>query len=70
VLAFLLYNNALSIVQSSVQRGRLPFSIGLWIAHAVVALLIVLLFVRRVYWQRWLPHRLISALRVRTAKAG
>jgi lipopolysaccharide export system permease protein len=70
VLAFLLYNNALSIVQSSVQRGRLPFSIGLWIAHAVVALLIVLLFVRRVYWQRWLPHWLISALRVRTAKAG
>ena len=56
VFAFLLYNNALSIVQASVQRDRLPFSVGIWLAHAIVAVLIALLFARRVYWQRWLPR--------------
>lgn len=65
VLAFLLYNNALSIVQSSVQRGRLPFSVGVWLAHLVVAALIALLFVRRVYWQRWLPDGLMRRMRRR-----
>ncbi len=63
VLAFLLYNNALSIVQSSVQRGNTPFWVGLWLAHAVAALVVALLFVRRVYWQSWLPRWLIGALR-------
>jgi hypothetical protein len=47
----------------------MPFSIGVWIAHAIVALLVVLLFVRRVYWQRWLPSWLISARQARAAKA-
>jgi len=69
VLAFLLYNNALSIVQSSVQRGRIPFSIGLWLAHALVAVVIALLFARRVYWQRWLPRWLTGALRWRSKAA-
>ncbi len=70
VLAFLLYNNALSIVQSSVQRGRMPFSVGVWLAHAVAALLIALLFARRVYWQGWVPRRLVSAVKRRRAEAG
>ena len=63
VLAFLLYNNALSIVQSSVQRGRLPFSVGVWLTHLGVAALVALLFARRVYWQRWLPDGLRRARR-------
>jgi len=55
VLLFLLYQNGLEIAQSMVARERLPFVTGLWIVHAVVGLLIVALFVRRVRLQSWLP---------------
>jgi lipopolysaccharide export system permease protein len=56
VLVFLLYHNALSVVQAWVQQGRLSFATGVWIAHAAVAAIVALLFVRRVYLQRWLPR--------------
>ncbi len=56
VLVFLLYNNALSVVQAWVQQGRLSFATGVWLAHAAVAAIVVLLFVRRVYMQGWLPR--------------
>jgi lipopolysaccharide export system permease protein len=56
VLAFLLYNNGLSITKAWVQQGRLPFSVGVWLVHAVVFLIVAALFTRRVYMQRWLPR--------------
>lgn len=56
VLAFLLYNNGLSIVQAWVQQQRLSFAVGVWVVHAIVAAIVALLFVRRVYMQRWLPR--------------
>lgn len=56
VLAFLLYNNGLSVVQAWVQQERIPFSVGVWLVHAIVAAIVALLFVRRVYLQRWLPR--------------
>jgi lipopolysaccharide export system permease protein len=56
VMLFLLYQNALEITGSMVSRERLPFVTGLWIVHAVVAALVVLLFIRRVRLQRWLPR--------------
>ncbi len=56
VLAFMLYNNALSVVQAWVQQGRVSFGVGVWLVHAVVAVLVALMFVRRVYLQRWLPR--------------
>jgi lipopolysaccharide export system permease protein len=55
VLAFLLYNNGLSITKAWVQRGSLPFGVGVWLVHAIVFLIVAWLFVRRVYLQRWLP---------------
>jgi lipopolysaccharide export system permease protein len=69
VLAFLVYNNLISIVQSYVQRGKMPFSIGVWAVHALMLALIALLFARRVYWQGWLPRRWPVAMRLR-ARAG
>ncbi len=56
VFAFLLYNNGMSVVQAWVQQQRLPFSTAVWLTHAVVAAIITLMFVRRVYMQRWLPR--------------
>jgi lipopolysaccharide export system permease protein len=56
VLAFLLYNNGLSITKAWVQQGRLPFGVGVWLLHFIVLLLVAALFARRVYMQRWLPR--------------
>jgi lipopolysaccharide export system permease protein len=55
VLAFLIYNNALSVTKAWMQQGRLSFGIGVWLVHAAVLLIVTFLFVRRVYMQRWVP---------------
>jgi lipopolysaccharide export system permease protein len=52
----MLYHNGMSIVQSWVQQERLAFGVGVWLTHALVAVFIVLLFIRRVHLQRWLPR--------------
>ena len=56
VLAFLLYNNGLSVVKAWVQQGRLSFGVGVWLVHLVVLVIVTLLFTRRVYLQRWIPR--------------
>jgi lipopolysaccharide export system permease protein len=56
VLAFLLYNNGLSMLQAWVQQGRMSFGLAVWLPHALVAAIVLLLFARRVYMQRWLPR--------------
>jgi lipopolysaccharide export system permease protein len=56
VLAFLLYNNGLSVVKAWVQQGRLSFAVGVWLVHFVVVLVVAALFFRRVYMQRWVPR--------------
>lgn len=65
VFVFLLYNNTLSIAQAWVQRGQVSFEVGLWIVHVLATALIALLFVRRVYWQRWVPQWVATVLRPR-----
>ena len=55
VILFLLYQNLLEITGSMVARERLPFVTGLWIVHALVAVLVVVLFIRRVRLQSWRP---------------
>jgi len=61
VLAFAVYLNVLNTVQAWVQQDRMSFGIGVWIVHAAVLLAVVLLFVRRVYLQRWWPRQLTPA---------
>lgn len=56
VLAFAIYLNVLNTVQAWVQQERVPFALGVWAVHAVVLAAVVLLFVRRVYMQRWWPE--------------
>lgn len=58
LLIYILYNNAMSILQSWVIRGKLAPLIGLWPAHAVVLLLFVYLFYRRLFLLPLLPRRL------------
>ncbi|MBA2547392.1 MAG: LPS export ABC transporter permease LptF [Burkholderiaceae bacterium] len=64
VLLFALYLNVLNTVQAYVQQGRLAFGIGVWLVHAVVLLLVVVLFLRRVHMQRWVPRWLAPSFRL------
>jgi len=56
LLVYILYNNAMSILQSWVVRGKLTPLIGLWPAHAIVLLLFVYLFYRRLFLLPLLPR--------------
>lgn len=48
VLLFVVYNNVMSIVESLVAQGRLPFGLGWWAVHVVVLLLVPALIARRI----------------------
>ena len=56
VLLFVLYLDGIQITQAWVQQGRIGFVTGAWLTHMAAFSLMVLLFVRRVYLQRWLPR--------------
>ncbi|MGH6623421.1 MAG: LPS export ABC transporter permease LptF [Burkholderiaceae bacterium] len=66
VLAFAIYLNALNTVKAWVQQGRMEFGTGVWVVHAVVAVIVALMFMRRVYWQQWGPRW----LKGRVSKSG
>ena len=56
VLLFVVYLDGIQITQAWVQQSRMGFAEAAWLTHLVAFLLVVLLFVRRVYLQRWLPR--------------
>ena len=58
VLVFAIYMNMLSTVQGWVAQERVSFGIGVWVVHAVVLLLVLVLLTRRVYLTRWWPQDL------------
>jgi lipopolysaccharide export system permease protein len=47
LLTFMVYSNLLSVSQARVAQGRLDFSVGVWMVHAGMALLLVVLFAQR-----------------------
>jgi lipopolysaccharide export system permease protein len=47
LLTYMVYSNLLSVSQARVAQGRLDFSIGLWLVHAAMVLLLVVLFAQR-----------------------
>jgi lipopolysaccharide export system permease protein len=55
-LLAMIYFQAILIMQSYVQHGRLAFSIAVWLAHAVAAALACLLFLHRISVRRWWPR--------------
>ncbi|MFA7664494.1 MAG: LPS export ABC transporter permease LptF [Burkholderiaceae bacterium] len=57
LLLYVLYNNLMSVMQAWVAQERIGFGIAVWIVHAALAALIVLLFWRRVH----LPRRALLA---------
>lgn len=55
VLAFMIYNNLISLSQAWVAQGRLGFGTGWWLVHVVMVALLAALFYRRV--APWSPLR-------------
>ena len=54
-LVFILYLNAISVVQTWIEQGKFGYMTGLFMMHGFVAMLCALFFIRRVYMMRWLP---------------
>src|SRR6267154_1748131 len=53
VLLFVLYLDGIQIMQVWVQQGRIGFASAAWLTHLAALGLTAVLFVRRVYMQRW-----------------
>jgi len=47
VLTYMIYSNLLTLSQARVAQGRFDFSLGVWLVHFVMALIVVLLFAHR-----------------------
>lgn len=48
LLTYMIYTNLLSVSQAWVAQGKLSFGVGVWLVHAVMLLLLPLLFARRI----------------------
>jgi lipopolysaccharide export system permease protein len=53
LLTYMVYSNLLSISQARVAQGKLAFTTGWWLVHAIMALVLVALFAQRLspYWR-------------------
>ena len=47
LLTYMVYSNLLSVSQARVAQGRLDFSLGVWMVHAGMVVLLVFLFAQR-----------------------
>jgi len=47
LFTYVAYSNLISVSQARVAQGRLDFAIGLWLVHAVMALLLLFMFAQR-----------------------
>jgi len=47
LLTYMVYSNLLSVSQARVAQGRLSFATGWWLVHALMLLVLVVMFVRR-----------------------
>ena len=56
VLVFILYLNGISVMQTWVKTRRISWYSGLVLINGFVFALTCVLFVRRVWMQRWLPQ--------------
>ncbi len=53
LFTYLVYSNLLTVSQARVAQGRLDFSVGWWLVHAVMLAAVIVLFIRRTSL-RWL----------------
>jgi lipopolysaccharide export system permease protein len=69
LLGYIIYNNLLSLSQGWVGQQRLSFGVGVWLVHAVLIGLILILFWRRLNLTNW-RVRLSNSIRLGRAKSA
>jgi lipopolysaccharide export system permease protein len=47
LLTYIVYSNLLSVSQARVSTGRMDFSVGWWLVHAGMIVLLVVMFAQR-----------------------
>ena len=47
LLTYIVYSNLLSVSQAKVAQGRLDFALGIWLVHAGMVLLLLVMFAQR-----------------------
>ncbi len=63
LLLYMVYLNLMSLCQAWVAQGKLPFWLGVWLVHALAALLAAVLFWRQLaLGRRWWPDLGLSGL--------
>ncbi|MET0506567.1 MAG: LPS export ABC transporter permease LptF [Burkholderiaceae bacterium] len=62
LLIYFTYTNVNGLVKAWIAQGRMPFSVGLWITHAIVLLIAIHLFRKRVALPRLSLGRLLAWL--------
>ncbi len=60
LLVYVTYSNLLSLMQGWVAQGKLRFEVGVWVVHAVLAVMVAVLFWRRMRLARPVLRRLIG----------
>jgi lipopolysaccharide export system permease protein len=55
-LMYMVYSNCLNIVQSVIAQGRLSVIAGLLIIHSIAAVVVILMFYRRLSVSGWIPR--------------
>lgn len=57
ILVYMTYSNMIGLCQAWVAQGRLPFSVGFWVVHVLMFVLMIVLFHRRMAIYSWLRLR-------------
>ena len=60
LLTYMVYSNLLSVSQAQVAQGKLAFGTGLWLVHAAMLVVLVVLFAQRMGLLR-MPRRRVEA---------
>jgi lipopolysaccharide export system permease protein len=47
ILIYMIYSNLLSVSQAWVAQGKMRFEVGVWLIHALMLLVLLILFYRR-----------------------
>lgn len=64
LLLFIIYTNAVNVIQAAVQQSRLPFGLGWWPIHLVAFIIIVILFSWRLNMNsRYHPTAVMATLK-------
>jgi lipopolysaccharide export system permease protein len=57
---YMLYSNCLNIMQSYIAQGRVSLLLGLVTIHSFAAVVVIVLFLKRLAVRGWLPRQRLA----------